>query len=99
MIPSIPKMMLAGGSSLSASILTKGTFTMALALIGMWTVVLSLIVDETGHPQQISLVTTLGFALDQKAIEAVQKWRFTPGMKDGKPVPARVGVLIDFRLP
>ena len=38
MIPSIPKMMLAGGSSLSASILTKGTFTMALALIGMWTV-------------------------------------------------------------
>ena len=62
------------------------------------TVVLSLIVDETGLAQQIKVSRSLGMGLDQKAIEAVQKWRFRPGLKDGKPVPVYATIEVNFRL-
>jgi len=36
--------------------------------------------------------------LDEKAIEAVKKWRFVPAMKDGKPVAVQVNVEVNFHL-
>jgi hypothetical protein len=37
--------------------------------------------------------------LDEKAIEAVLKYKFRPAMKDGKtPVPVMVSVEVNFRL-
>jgi len=37
--------------------------------------------------------------LDQKALEAVRKYRFKPAMKDGKtPVPVMITVEVNFRL-
>jgi protein TonB len=62
------------------------------------TVVLSLIVDDKGLPQELKVVRSLGLGLDQKAIEAVMKWRFKPGMKDGKPVAVQATIEVNFRL-
>lgn len=61
-------------------------------------VVLSLVVDEQGHTRDIHVTRSLGMGLDEKAIEAVRKWRFTPGTKDGLPVAIEVSVEVNFRL-
>ncbi|MGA3042605.1 MAG: TonB family protein [Bryobacteraceae bacterium] len=62
------------------------------------TVILHLEVDPTGHTRNIEMVRGLGMGLDEKAIEAVSKWEFRPGMKDGQPVAVAVTVEVNFRL-
>jgi TonB family protein len=67
---------------------------------GKWqgAVLLQIVVDENGVPQDINVIRPLGMGLDQKAIEAVQKWRFKPGLKDGNPVPVAAVIEVNFRL-
>lgn len=60
-------------------------------------VVLALIVDRNGLPRSIRVVKSLGMGLDEKAIEAVRKWRFKPGTKDGVPVPVHATIEVNFR--
>jgi protein TonB len=61
-------------------------------------VLLSIVVDEHGLPRDIKVVRPLGLGLDQKAIEAVQRWRFVPGRKGGHPVATQATVEVSFRL-
>ncbi len=61
-------------------------------------VVLWLIVGPDGKPRDIRVSRPLGMGLDQKAIEAVQHWRFEPAMKDGRPVAVQINVEVNFRL-
>jgi periplasmic protein TonB len=46
----------------------------------------------------LRVIRPLGLGLDQKAIEAVQKWKFKPGMKDGRAVPVQATIEVNFRL-
>jgi len=62
------------------------------------TVLLSLIVDVNGRARDIRVVRSLGLGLDEKAIEAVKRWKFNPGTKDGIPVATDVNVEVSFRL-
>jgi TonB family protein len=60
---------------------------------------ISLIVDAQGNPQNPRVIRTLGMGLDEKALEAVRKYKFRPAMKDGKtPVPVMISVEVNFRL-
>jgi protein TonB len=61
-------------------------------------VTLQIVVDEAGFPKNIQVTKPLGMGLDEKAKEAVMKWRFKPGMKDGKPVPVIATIEVNFRL-
>jgi TonB family protein len=62
-------------------------------------VVVSIIVDAQGNPQNPRVVRALGMGLDEKAVEAVKKYKFKPAMKDGKtPVPVMVSIEVNFRL-
>jgi periplasmic protein TonB len=62
------------------------------------TVILSIEVDQDGHAQNIQVRRSLGLGLDEKAIEAVRKWLFIPGKKDGKPVRVAATIEVNFRL-
>jgi TonB family protein len=62
------------------------------------TVLLQLVVDIDGKAKQIKVVKGVGLGLDEKAVEAVQKWKFVPGKKNGQPVPVYATVEVNFRL-
>jgi TonB family protein len=61
-------------------------------------VLLSLVVGADGVPRDIHVVRQLGLGLDEKAIEAVMKWRFRPGRKGGQSVATQATVEVTFRL-
>jgi TonB family protein len=62
------------------------------------TVELIVTIRTDGSVQVERVKSGLGFGLDEKAREAVEKWQFTPGMKDGVPVPTMIGVNVTFSL-
>ena len=62
------------------------------------TVVLSLVIGADGLAKDINVVGSLGSGLDEKAVEAVQKWLFQPGLKEGEPVQVMATIEINFRL-
>jgi TonB family protein len=61
-------------------------------------VVVQFVIDEQGVPENLKVTRSLDAGLDQKAVEAVAKWRFSPAMKDGKAVPVIVSVEVNFHL-
>ncbi len=62
------------------------------------TVELSLIVTKDGAVNSIVVLKGAPFSLTQKAIDAVQKWKFKPAKLRGQSVPVRVPVDIEFQL-
>ncbi len=62
------------------------------------TALLYVTVDPSGRATNIRVVRSLGLGLDEKAIEAVRKWKFKPGYKDGRPVPVAATIEVNFRL-
>jgi TonB family protein len=40
----------------------------------------------------------LGLGLDEKAIEAVSRWKFRPALRNGHPVRAAATIEVNFRL-
>ncbi len=62
------------------------------------TVSIQLIVDSQGNPQDVRVMRHLGMGLDQKAVDAVQQYRFRPAMYQGHPVAVQMVIEVDFRL-
>lgn len=60
--------------------------------------VVGLTVDEQGIPQDVHVIQAIGMGLDEKAIEAVKKYRFSPGMEYGVAVPVSMAISVNFRL-
>ena len=62
------------------------------------TVTLYVEVDPGGRASNIRVLQSLGLGLDEKAIEAVKRWVFHPGRKDGRPVTVAATIEVNFRL-
>jgi TonB family protein len=56
------------------------------------------IIGPDGNPRDVWIVRKLGLGLDQKAIEAVRRWKFAPATRDGKPVAVQIIIEVQFRL-
>jgi protein TonB len=63
------------------------------------TVLLTALIGVDGLPSDIKMTRGLGKGLDEKAVECVERWRFSPGTNHGEPIPMKVQVEINFRLP
>jgi TonB family protein len=62
-------------------------------------VMVTVIVDAQGMPQNPRIVRPMPAGLNEAALNAVRKYRFKPAMKDGKtPVPVMVTIAVNFRL-
>jgi TonB family protein len=61
-------------------------------------VVVGFTINSKGTVLDAHAVSSTNEGFEQAAIDAVKKWRFKPGMKDGKPVSTKVEVTLTFSL-
>lgn len=56
------------------------------------------VVGADGKPGEIAVARPIGFGLDENAVESIRKASFDPAMKDGKPVPVLLDLVVQFRI-
>jgi periplasmic protein TonB len=61
-------------------------------------VVLEIIVRRDGSVGDVKVLQGLGAGLDQRAVDAVRQWRFSPARRFGTPVDVVVEVAVEFKL-
>lgn len=61
-------------------------------------VVLEVVVRRDGSVGNVRVIRHLGAGLDERAMDAVRQWRFTPARRQGAPVDVVVEVSVDFKL-
>ena len=77
----------------------KPTYTDAARLRGITgEVVLEVVVQRDGSVRVGRVIQGLGSGLDERAIDAVRQWRFSPARRLGQPVDVLVEVAVEFRL-
>lgn len=59
-------------------------------------VLLSVVIDASGVPNDIQVLRSLDAGLDANAIDAVKQWRFSPAMRAGKPVACEAKIEVNF---
>ena len=61
-------------------------------------VILRITISATGDVTDAVVTKKLGSGLDEKALEAVRQWKFSPATKDGNPVSMEIMVETSFHL-
>jgi len=61
-------------------------------------VILEIVVRRDGSVGDLKIVKGLGGGLNERAIQAVRQWRFSPARRQGAPVDVIVEVSVEFRL-
>ncbi len=61
-------------------------------------VTVSMVISETGVPEELQVVESGGPLLDEAVLKAVSDWRFEPASREGRPVRLRYRMRQHFRL-
>ncbi len=61
-------------------------------------VTLVFVLDETGRVEDPRVENSSRPEFEKPALDAIRKWRFSPGMKDGQPVRTYIRVPMRFRV-
>jgi outer membrane biosynthesis protein TonB len=56
------------------------------------------VIGIDGKPGEIAVGRPIGFGLDENAVEAIRNAKFEPAVKDGKPVPVLLDLVVQFRI-
>jgi TonB family protein len=59
-------------------------------------VIIEVTIDETGSIVQKVVLHSLGPAVDDRVLAALEKWHFTPASKNGVPIPSKQDVYYHF---
>lgn len=55
-------------------------------------------IDEKGNVLETSILKSVNDDCDKAAMDAIKKTKFTPGIKDNKPVKAEITIPVMFKL-
>lgn len=56
------------------------------------------VIEANGKPGEIAVTRPIGFGLDENAVAAIRRAKFEPAIKDGKPVPVLLVLVVQFRI-
>ncbi len=56
------------------------------------------VIGADGAPGEIAVARPIGFGLDESAVDSIKKASFEPAIKDGKPVPVLLDLVVQFRI-
>ena len=56
------------------------------------------VIGADGKPSEIAVARPIGFGLDESAVDSIRKATFEPAVKDGKPVPVMLNLVVEFRI-
>lgn len=56
------------------------------------------VVGADGKTGEIAVARPIGFGLDESAVDSIRKATFSPAMKNGKPVPEMLDLVVEFRI-
>lgn len=71
-------------------------FAQAAGVAGM--ALYHVVVGADGKPEEIAVARPIGFGLDENAVDSIGKASFAPAVKDGKPVPVLLDLVVQFRI-
>ena len=60
-------------------------------------VLINLWVDEQGNPQHVHILRSLNETYDDKALRAVEQYKFAPATENGKPVLVELNIEVNFK--
>ena len=56
------------------------------------------VIGPDGKPGEIAVARPIGFGLDENAVAAIRKAKFSPAIKNGQPVPVMLDLVVQFRI-
>ena len=56
------------------------------------------VIEADGQPGEIAVARPIGFGLDENAVDSIRKAHFAPAVKEGKPVPVLLDLVVQFRI-